>query len=707
MKDVLNKQIDDEKKKLDGVNQSLAKYNDLYKKRKDQLASAKSMGNSAGAASAQKSINGLQGAIGQKTAEQQDIMNVLDQLESGPGKAKIAKIVGGVAAVAGAVSAGFGLYQQSKTMDLVNQAAVTSLTANQAQQMLGGNFQSMLALQNPESMKRVQDAGGTGAIYGRNIAGILAKIGGGAGAGALMGGPLGALIGGAGGALASGSDIMGLFTGAPEKEAAESQQKALQSEVQKNAYGNFLLNYVKDNASSFVGAGRRLGGVTYADQAADMGRGLGFLGSQSAQMAGGFADQIGASGAQQNLSTFFALQKGRYGANMSAEGAGSLITGLSYGQEGRGGAGQAAVDFWSKAFSKGLTDAKIGEELGKSLAENMSGEGGRRSTTGFISNAFAGVGEEFKKMFGGAQMDRMSVGELNKGLSSFDTAFSSKLGGSFAAKNQSIARDIISAAGMGSGPNAEYYVSALSGLSTRDMAEGGNEGLLSYFGGDKDKMHSIVKQFKNRSAKSTIDLLFPTNAFGIKSTFDMAGGDMTKAFQSMDPMQRKQFSYTLQKRAPELGLDLRSGVMAELFYAADGNTKANSNLAHGKGKDLGASAYLAAQVSMASEEATVRGQAFSKKNIELLNKAMGDSVAQFHALLDILNVAPSALNNFTTALTVAQMRIEGKSQKEIDAYILAHADASNRPASEAPTGTVNKIKTETEKLTDRMTRLKL
>ena len=218
-----------------------------------------------------------------------------------------------------------------------------------------------------------------------------------------------------------------------------------------------MLDYLKNNGSAFVGAGRRLGGVRYADQAAGLGISLGFGGAEAAGLAGGFGNQIGASGANQNLRTFFQLQKGISAssggrraniANLSAEGAGSLLTGLSYGSEGRAGAGQAAVDFLAKAFSKGLTDAKVGEDLGKVLTENLSGEGGRRSSGGVLANAFANFAGEYKNNYGQA-LDRQGVNELNKGLGAYDTAFSSKLGGAFGAKNQAVARKVLSGAGLG------------------------------------------------------------------------------------------------------------------------------------------------------------------------------------------------------------------------------------------------------------------
>jgi hypothetical protein len=726
MKDLLGRSMEDEKKKLDSVNTALSKYNDLYKKRQQRLASARAMGDTQGAQGTQSAINRLQGKIAGKTGEQQDIMNVLDQLQNPAAQAKIAKIAGIVGAVGAAMSAGSaiaGVYQQAKTNDLVNQAAVTSLASTNTQQMMAGNFQQMMAMSDPEAMKRVSAAGGTGAIWSRELLGLGGKLLGGAaagaGAGALGGaffGGIGALPGaigggilGAGGALINESSrIWDLTHGGAEKEAAQSQQTAIQSEMDKNAYGNMLLDRIKQDAPGMVSAARRGTGMGFVHRATGMGIGLGFGGAESAGLARSLADQMGAQGADMNLETFFQLQKGAKTtggniANIGSEAAGRLLGGVSYGAEGREGAGQASIDFLAKAFSKGLKDSQMAEALSQSMTESLLGTGsGRGSAYDRVSAGFAGYAGVYSDANGGKQMTRADMNDLQRGVAGGENLFTGKLGGAFAAKNQAIARDIITKGGMGNGPNAEFLVSALSGMSMQDMMRGGNAGLEAMLGGGKagkDKMNDIVGQFSKRANQSQMDLLFPTNAFGIKSAFDAAGGDMAAAFKSMDPNQRKAVAEAIHQRAPGSGLDFMSGQALENFAIAGAGGMRKGSKVTGT-SDRGSSIELKAMTDVASMEAQVRSRALSPEGLQAMNKAMDATTIGFTSMLDILKLVPGSLKELDlqaqiTANTFAMMNA-GKTQKEIQAanlaIIQAAANAANKPKEKQGPG-ANSVKT--------------
>ena len=692
MKDMLGKSIETEKKKLDGLNLSIAKYNDLYTKQKQRYGSAIASGDIYGANKANAAMGRLQSNVASKSAQQQDTMAFLDSLESGPNKAKLAKMAVGITgAVLGVVAAGAGTYQQLKTMGIENRAAVSNQTAGLLSSMQGGNFQVAMAMQNPEARKAIEDAKGTKSIYLRDIATILGKASATAGAGAVGGamaglgvGSLpGAAVGGIGGFIGGlamqGHAIGELFTGGPQREEAAKIKTAQDSAVANNFYQNTMADYVSNFAPAAVSAGRRLGGVGHAYRAAGLGIGLGYGGSEAAGYAGAFGGSAGAFTANESMATFFGMQKGMststngsflgrdsqgravrgagYSSmipNFTPEAAGNLLTGMSGGAGGRADTNQSTIDFLSKAFSKGLIDARIGEELGKTVTDNLSSSGGRREAGGSLANAFASLPGAYQSQFG-VGMDLKSVGETSRGFGILDKSMSSAGGASFAGTNMAIARRIIANSKFANSPNAAYMAQDLGYMSLTDQNTiGGTEGFRALMPAGETRRADaggLLKQFREASGMSMINKLFPgAGQSGLRAQFAANHGDITQTLGNMTGDQRAEFASLYRLRRADLGADQRDLIDGALAFGGMSGALPTTTLKGSRGADKGASSELAVLVAKAANEAAVRETAHTKDATNVLLNAISDSSRAFKENFEAMKTANGALTTFTKSI---------------------------------------------------------
>lgn len=385
LKTVLGKTIDDERAKLTHYTSRVETLSKAYQKQQKILQQFKEQGGSPYAikAAEARSQRFGQGLIGAQASKESYADSVKELTKDPQILGSIMKAMGIVGTVGGAVAAGLALYQQNKTVSAGNVAAVGggvggvlgSLMSNPA--AMGAALMGSYKLPDGRTVSAaglLNDAQGTGAIYGRDM---FAQGSAGAAAGAGVGlafAGLGAIPGALiGGTIGIGRSLYQNYSqgGAKAEEAAKIQDQL------NNIQGmNPLENLVSSNLAATAGvrlaAARRLGGQGMG--IAGIGAGVGSDLGESLSLGMGLAEHFGARdtvGAQGYAAQALRSQK---------QGFGSEFTGNFLGSMGSAGANGTEVlaKILSQAVRQGMgsLDIQFFEKIGNSVARAAVTTGG-------------------------------------------------------------------------------------------------------------------------------------------------------------------------------------------------------------------------------------------------------------------------------------------------------------------------------------------
>lgn len=659
MKDLFLRRLNEEKSALEGVNKALERGEKFYAKRQDQYKKAMASGDTRGAALAQGKINAIQVGQAGKLSQKQDIEETLKEMQSNPNiRNRIAAIAGAIAASAEVVKAGADLYQRGKTITEANIGASYTPTSSIFRGLAGGDLTSLAAISSPEAAAKFMQASGTGAPTLSMLGGILGKIGTGVGGGAMFGGVPGALIGGGLGALSAGGDIMNLFTGGAEAAQGRKMQEQIQNLRQENFVTDTLMQDVQSNAAFRESAGLRLGGRGGMIRSIGGGLGLGTT-EQITGQAMALEQAVGLPNAKPMFDAMFRMQKGRSGVNVSNESAVNLLGGLSMGTGGAAGAGPAAEAMLTRVFANGFKNARVGEEIATVMGSTMQ-QSERLSANNPLNMALSNLNAENKFMTG-KDLDIMDARHIKGGYGVIEDTFHRS--GPFEAMRLATARDIISKTQFGSGPMAEYMVSALSQMSTRDVLGGATAPLTDLMGGatkGNTKMASnILSQFKNQEMSRTLQMLFHKDPNGLISKITK-GGDITAGMASLTPDELNQTKRLLQTRINNAGAtdaDYRMGVelLGNLTGVHTGIPTGKSK--KGQGTNLGGgmdSSYLAQKT--ATDFEAMSAEAKDPK----VQAAIKNMAVNFQSTIDIFKAGAEPVAKFNEQLSIMMDLINGK-----------------------------------------------
>ena len=654
MKDLFIRRLNEEKSALENVNKVLESSNKSYEKRQKLLKMAQATGNVRAEQFYRGKIENLQDKTAAQLAKKQDIQETLKMMQDDPTvRNRLVGVIAGITAAADMAGAGFAAYQRGKTLTEVNLAAQSAPASRFARSMASGDLGALATIASPEDIQKIIAAGGTGAPIGMGISKILGKVGGLAGTGALMGGLPGAIIGGLGGAAFSAGDIMDLFTGGPERQAAESQQTQATALRQQNFVTDILAQDLMSNASSRQAAALRLGGRGGVINAMVGGMGLGTSEQSIANMMS-LEQAVGLPGAQSMSRSMFGLQRGRTGVPISNQSAVNMLGGLSFGIGGPAGANQAAERMLTKVFENGFRNARVGEEIGTVIGAVMQ-QSDRVTTDNAVNTALSSL-NAVNRFVTGRDMDVMSAQHIKGGLNFGEQIF--HRAGPFEAMRLATARSLVGNTGFGKSRIGEYMVSALSQMSNLDVLRG-NTAPLTELGMGADQATGLLKQFRNQQAAGTLRMLFHGAPGAIGKVLNAP--DVFSGFAGLRPTEALQAKRMLMTRLNQTGItgeDAQQYVDFLMGITGQHGDKTKKAIPSKYGQNI-ESAALTEQTMVQLKE--MGAEAHDKKILDSI-KHMNDG---FSNMMEIWKASTDPMQKYTEYLITMKELYEGASPAKV------------------------------------------
>jgi hypothetical protein len=561
------------------------------------------------------------------------------------------------------VKVGADIYQRSKTLTEANVAAAYSPLSGLGRSLLGGDLSGLASISSPDALRKFQQAKGTGAPILSSLGGIAAKIGGGAAAGSLAG-PWGALAGGVGGLVGAAGDIQSLFQGGP----AAAQGKAMAEQIQNLKGENFVTDMLMQHLQSTAGTRQatklRLG--SNWGRMISGGIGLGPM-EQLMGQAVGLEQSVGLPAASSMAHTMFSLQKGAAGRNMSTESANTLLSGLSMGTGGPGGANQSAIDLMSTAFQKGFENARVAEEIGKTVGAVMVSSD-RVGGSNALNMALANLPETIRANMG-RKMDMMDAQHLPGGLKAMESVFHG--GGVFESQRLANARALISGTPYGKSDIGQLLVSTMGQMSAQDLMKGNIAPILQAMGKgtsltgkgvgaetDRSMASGLLNQFKNRTFRQTLGTYFNGPHMPAVMSKILNASNIQAGMASLSPDEFQQATRFIQTRMNTAGATSEDYLMMSSMLGPHAGGK--KGVAHGKNLGAGIeAAFFAGDTS----------RQFAAINAETqdpaIQAALKNSTAIFQATIDIFKTGAEPVNKFNQALETTIGLMNGKTLTQI------------------------------------------
>jgi hypothetical protein len=428
MKNVWQRTMQQEQQSLDRTTRQLERLNKLRKEQVTHLSTARQHGGTG--ERYQANVDRLETMIAGKVAERMSRQDGLRELQ-GPQRPWYSvgdgyrSAVGGLQGLAGGAANLLGVYQNYKTVPSQNMAALHGFEKNLLNRMIGGDFSDLYfmkqgfgAANGPMGLKHAMDkAGGLGAGTTQNsfsladsglqaLSGFLQVLPGGRGGG--KGGGGGGMVqtmgdvGQGAGAFSSGTaGVMTAwengFNGGPQVAEAQSVQAQLASQRAQSPFSEAALNFLSSTAAMRVAGSKALQGhhmgawaVGRAGFGLDMGESI----AAAAQLGrmGGVHATMGTNGRPGLLGGVLGMEA----TGIDRGAASQMLTQMNFANGGDSGRAMKQMqEVMSKAFSVGLKDARLGEEIGKATAEASIGQGGFVTDTAAVGRALTGgLGEK-------------------------------------------------------------------------------------------------------------------------------------------------------------------------------------------------------------------------------------------------------------------------------------------------------------------------
>jgi hypothetical protein len=707
IKDKFVRSLAEERKALEDVEKAMQRVTKAYSRRSSALSDAVSAGDMSKAGSIQKGLAKGQDTMLGLQAQKMEIEKTLKAMQDGGLQTRLISVISAVAAGAEVVSQGAALYQRGKTLGEANLAAAYSPAARMSGSLIGGQFNNLAAIADPNSLKSLQNASGTGAYNLGTGAGILGKILAGAGVGA-AGGSLfaglgaipGAAIGALGGAWSARGNIQDFFMGGGAAKQGQTLSEQMSNLQSANFFRDQLMSDLEGNAAGRLGAMRQLGGRGAMFNTMGAGLGMGTTGDVLGQGAQ-FAGMVGPGQSADMMKTMFGLQRGQGGFNMSSGASMGLLSGLSMGlgglpnAQGKGGAKQEAIDIMSTAFASGLRNARVADEIGSTIGTIVSSAPNQISGVNPLTTGLANLPGYMKEMFG-REMNMYDARHIPGALKANEAIFGA--GGAFGAGRLGLAAGLIGKSSFGKSGVGNYLVSGFGQMSAQDIMTGNMQNIMDMAGpgANKEELSGIFNQFRKGSVQQALGFRFKNAPNNVIDRI-MKGEDMATVLNNASGAEKRQTAAFLKTRLNEPGVGLED--VQVLTGILSGTNK--SLAGEVSSKDFGGSvekAYLAQKGIVDIKTASEEGR---NKEIQA---AIGAGAVVFNNMATIFNSAAEPANKFNTYLEAIVKTMSGVKEADVEKFIHESLTAPER--AKALAAKEAKEHVQTKKLTKKIGRIK-
>jgi len=409
MEHVYGRQLEKQSKNLDAYTKKIERLNKQFKAQQYNAQFQSEVGNAALGSKYSAMASRTADKIVVAEAARQAIQTSLKDLKdtgsgSKPGGISVDTARLGVAiaqSVVGAMGQFAGTFQSGKTMYAQNLAATRGYENKLLRSMYGGDFSDMYfgvrgtgGKSNIEMAKDQAGGTGTGTFmnFANGVSGILGatgsaltlksgSAGGGMGGRSVMTG--GDYAGASSGIMGNMNQTFGAMQnqlkGGPQAMETAAQQAQIEAMKAQDPLSQLMLQNLQATAGMRVGAAKGLQGRHML--AAGIGSGFGGIDmGESFGLAQGLTRQFGMESISGGRNSLMANTLGleRKGIDRSVAGSalGNIMVAGGGGEKGMNAANKAVEDIMTKAFSRGIKDARIAEEFVKASGDLAFGTGG-------------------------------------------------------------------------------------------------------------------------------------------------------------------------------------------------------------------------------------------------------------------------------------------------------------------------------------------
>lgn len=418
MEHVYGRQLEKQGRQLELYTRKVERLNKIYKGHEFNREVARAVGNPFKEHLAQKGMDKASDKILIAEVARQAVKANMDELKAqggggGPGRLdKLAVAMGAGQATAGGIGSVAGAIQSTKTVGAMNLGNIRNYERQLLGRMIGGDFSDLHLMNRNVGKKRVgeyskDEFGGRTAAKIESSAAVVESLmrgggsilqmfgKGGAGFGAGAGGgvtrDIGNTVAGASGFTGAVRDMIitgkSRVLGGPELAEAQAQMQGLEALKAQDPFRTNTLDFIRSTSGMRVGAGKALQSRHMGAWGLGMGHGLDM--GESFSTAMGLSRQFGVGATFDGGIMRGALGLESRGFDRGA--AGSALGTILMGQGGnKTNANSETVQMLAIAFSRGLKDARLGEEILTGAAALAFGFGGATKDIGQVGAQLSG-----------------------------------------------------------------------------------------------------------------------------------------------------------------------------------------------------------------------------------------------------------------------------------------------------------------------------